>query len=83
MRRSPQIRASVGGTGDEAFGPQWSRPTAATQMNPRTQCGGEPCIAGHDQDQPARPANPREVAAETRPIRMIVMPEHDSGEAAR
>ena len=52
-------------------------------MNPGPQRGGQPDIARHDENQPPRPADTREIAAQACAIRMIVMPEHDPGETAR
>jgi hypothetical protein len=52
-------------------------------MHAGSQRGREADVARHDQYQSARPADPRKVAAQTGAIGVVVVPEHDTREAAR
>jgi hypothetical protein len=52
-------------------------------MNAGSQRGGQPDVARHDQDEPPRPANPREIAPDARAIRVIVVAEDNAGQTAR
>lgn len=49
-------------------------------MHTRVQCGGQPNIARHHQDQPPSPADAREIATQTSAIGVVVMTVHDTGE---
>jgi hypothetical protein len=52
-------------------------------MNPGPQRRGQPDIARHDKDQTPHPADPREVSAQYRAVRLIIVAEDDAGEMAR
>lgn len=81
---SPELDHVVGGAGDQsapaAPGPG---PMPAPEMHPRVQMRCQPDIACHDQHQPARPADPGQVPAETGAIRGAVMPQDNAGKAPR
>ena len=77
------IRCRVGGTGYYAPTPDRVWPAAAAQVDAGFQRRRQPDIPGHDQDQPPLPANPRQIPAEQRPCRVMVMAQNDSRLAAR
>ena len=52
-------------------------------MDPRTATRGQPDVAGHDHHDPPVPANLRQTQREGLAVRVLIMAEHDAGDAAR
>lgn len=78
-----QITDAVGRAGAEPAKRGRRRTVAAAQMQPSPESRSESRIPGHHQDQPARPAKPREVAAQRHAPRIGIMPQHHPRSAAR
>ena len=81
---SRDIRTAMRGTGDRSAARcDMARSPPLAQMAARMQCHGEAGIAGDHQHQPAIPANPCHCLPERQAVRILIMAEHDAGEATR
>ncbi len=79
-RSATQILETVCRAGHEPASADVPRPVPAAKVHAGVESRRQANVTGHHQNQPARPADAREIAAQSRTIRMVVVAEHDSGQ---
>ncbi len=65
-----------------AAGTDAARPAPAAQMHAGVQFRGKAWFSGHNQGEPSRPAEPRQIASQRLAVRLAVMPENHTAQSA-
>lgn len=73
----------MGGTGNKAAAAEDAWPATCTQVHTRAERRGQPGIAGNDESQASRSADPGQIVPERRTPRLAVMAQHHTRQTTR